>query len=682
MSGNSMIISSSCNTGPLPQLTSARSSGALMNSASVGAHDSQFRPITGQRAKHMTASDSSLISTISASKMKPSTATAGSSTMTNMFSNNESNKSSSTNLTSTSSPRRTRHRNTNDSAIQMDASSEDDLNDLDPGQTEQLTNEMLNEENGGNEKMSSIPPPLPPRHTSDSHLEKRRQIQMEIVQTEEEHLEVLRYLRTVYQKPLKKENFFTHEQIDIIFGNIKELKSIHRKISSRLKAAYNKITMHSSGSDIYYLEEAIHDIFCGELGAQLETETSRFCVNRKIRNGTELWNQRKKDAGLRALVDAKIRSRSMPDNPLARLGLDDLLSRVFQRPLRYPLLFDRLLRSVPKDSSGYRYLDQVLISLKKSHERINETTEKAELRARLLELIRKTDFSNFTNSSLIENLEQHELLHEGSVMWRITKQKLVDVLLIVTNQIMLVLTRDSGDRYVLRSHSNPTMKHDHRPDIKMDDLLIRDVATDHSAFFLVSKNQDIIYEFAASSSVERNKWKDVINKAIIDYRANHPSLLLPHQLQTQKSFTSNRSLTMSDLKTSSSANDIDNASSTLLPPSIINRPLPKLPLETTSPLPPPPPPPPLPPPSFINRPLPKLPVELNSNLSVQPLILPKYELQYAPERECYSTNHELVPFSCVKVHNNSSNLKENGDNMQNLAQEQRSNSRKCQGIFL
>ncbi|OTF70414.1 hypothetical protein BLA29_013137, partial [Euroglyphus maynei] len=160
-------------------------------------------------------------------------------------------------------------------------------------------------------------------------------------------------------------------------------------------------------------------------------------------------------------------------------------------------------------------------------------------------------------------------------VWRITKQKLVDVLLVLTDQIILVLTRDSNDRYVLRSHNNPTTKHEHRPHVKMDDLLMRDVATDQSAFFLVSKNQDIIYEFAAQTTSERKKWKEVITDAINKYRANHS---IPHQLQTQRSFTSSRSMTMMDLKSTTNDSITSNhhqhqQQPPPLPPPIQNRPL-------------------------------------------------------------------------------------------------------------
>ncbi|XP_027204956.2 uncharacterized protein LOC113798594 [Dermatophagoides pteronyssinus] len=696
--GTNNIASTS---GTLPQLTSARSSGALMNSASVGAHDSvQFRPITGQRAKHMAASDSSLMSVTSKSLKSPQPIPSSSSGIPNST-NTESQKSSSTNLTSTSSPRRTRHRNTNDSAIQMDGSSEDDIDDQQLNENETPATTLSNEIDGEKTIPSPIPPPpLPPPLTSlvppplpprpDSQTEKRRQIQMEIIQTEEEHYEVLRHIRKIYQKPLKKEKLFSSEQIDIIFGNIKELRLIHKKIFVKMSLAH-KLQMQSKSSDSYHLEESLHDIFCGELGTQLEQEASKFCVNRKIRNGTELWNQRKKDSRLRQWVDSECRTRAIPDNPLARLGLDDLLSRVFQRPLRYPLLFERLLKSTPKDSPGHRYLEQVMICIRRSNERINEETKKAELRSRLVELIRKTDFSN---SSVPVNLEHHELLHEGPLVWRITKQKLVDVLLVLTDQIILVLTRDSNDRYVLRTHTNPTTKHEHRPHVKMDDLLMRDVATDQSAFFLVSKNQDIIYEFAAQTTSERKKWKEVITDAINKYRDNRS---IPHQLQSQRSFTSSRSMTMMDLK--STTNDLIASNQPHnnnnphhhhqpppLPPPIQNRPLPKPPIDSqqsssSSP-------PPIPPPSalsFANRPLPQPPSD-----STQPPPLPSTpyptrvdgNVQVVTANERHPSNVDFIPFSQVKItseqnrsgklnRNKTDDLQEISDNLQNMIQERR-----------
>ncbi|KPM07607.1 rho guanine nucleotide exchange factor 12-like protein [Sarcoptes scabiei] len=654
-------ISNAANSNP-SSLSSARSSGTLMNSASIGAHDCTIKPLTGQRAKQMTASDSSLISTTSACRDHSNIYNDS-----NLFSADTPIK-----IENSSSRRTTRYRNTNDSAIQMDGSSEDDLNAI---QTEKSDNSNETDQNVPVSfpippSPSSQAPPLPPR--PDSQTEKRRQIQMEIMQTEEEHHEVLRYVRRIYQKPLKKEKFFTGEQIEIIFGNIKELRKIHRNISHRLNTANNKIHLQSMSVDAYHFEEAIFEIFCGRLGMELEQQASIFCVNRKIRNGIELWNQRKKDARLKGWVDSESRSRSMPDNPFARLGLDDLLSRVFQRPLRYPLLFERLLKATPKDSQGFKWLEQALNSCRKSGERINEATKKAELRFRLNEIIKKTDFS--FNPSLVE-ISDHELLHDGPLVWRITKQKLIDVLLILTNQIILVLTRDSNDRYIVKTHSNPTTKHGHRPDIKMDDLLMRDVATDPTAFFLVSKNQDIIYEFAAPTSNERNKWKDVITSAIEQYTRNKDNKT-EQFVNTTKTSLKSRSLTVGDFKNVPVDLETAPPPPPLPPPSILNRPLPKLPSNSS----PPPIPAPLIPPSssFVNRPLPKIPTE--SVVSNQ-INQEKYDgsIQYVSAKDCHPSTIEMVPFSQVRISHNPrvslpnkpDDFKEINENLQNLIQERR-----------
>lgn len=692
----STISAVSGGTGEASQLTSARSSGALMNSASVGAHDCQIRPITGQRAKHMTASDSSLMSpTLTSEKMKLALDSGTTPSLLSQAINTDgrSQKSSITNLASTSSPKRTRHRNTNDSAIQMDGSESDD----------ELPNDSISDPNKNDNEadidlqppesspvLPPEPPPLPPIPYSQA--EKCRQIQLEILSTEEEHVDALRHLRKYYQKPLKKEKLFTHEQISAIFGNIKDLLLTHKSILSNLKEANKQYLQLGNSPDGFYIEKAIFRIFCGELGLKLEDEAGKFCINRKIKNGIEIWNQRKKDPKLRNWFDSDAKARFMAENQFTRLGLDDLLSRVFQRPLRYPLLFERLLKSTPNDSIGYHRLSLALANVRESNKRINEVTEKAELSKRLSELVKKTDFTTFSPNSSItgDKLEnEHELLYEGPLLWRITKQKVVDVLLVLTDRIILILTRESNgerrsesekksERYSLKVHQNPSTKMwVHRPEVKIDDLLLRDVATDSTAFFLVSKNQDIIYEFAATTTSEKNRWKDVITKAIANYLIKYPNESptgIHHQhsqsfqLPTHKTFQSQRSMTMIDLKTPqtitstatatttpSSPQDHHDVAPPLPPPSILNRPLPPPPLPPQVSSPPPPLPPPMlsSPSSFLNRPLPRPPIE-DDSVPQQPGH-PQRPAPPVPSHfssvtafDCHPSQNEMIPFSKVK----------------------------------
>jgi hypothetical protein len=342
------------------------------------------------------------------------------------------------------------------------------------------------------------PPPLPPRPPS----EKRKQIQNEIIESEERHVEVLRFVHNVFYRPLNKEQILNKEQLEQIFCNTKRLMKVHRNICRMLK------TPNKS------LEQSLCDIFCGELGSQLEREASIFCAKQKL-GGLDTWRARKKDSRLRHFLDPETRTKEMPDCPLARLSLEDHLGTVFQRPLRYQLLLDRLLHATPSDSVEYQLIARALARSREIGTLVNEETRKAESRQRLSEITRKTE----KTQGLSLDLEGHNLVLEGALTWRITKQKCVDVWLLLTDKLLTILARESSDKFILKFYTNPSAKTQHGPTVYLQDLLTRDVATDPTAFFLISTDQDIFYEFAAANHKERNTWKEAIAKATMTFNA-------------------------------------------------------------------------------------------------------------------------------------------------------------------
>lgn len=352
------------------------------------------------------------------------------------------------------------------------------------------------------------PPPLPPRPPS----EKRRQIYNEIIESESKHVEALYFIRKMFYSPLKKEGLLTGEQLRLVFRNLRRLKDIHKSISTKMRESN-------------CIEHALYEIFCGDLGTQLEKEASYFCSRHKV-GALDTWKARKKDSRLKNFLDPELRSKTMPDNPLARLSLEDLLGTVFQRPLRYQLLLDRLLHATPSDSEEYRLLSLALNRCREIGRIVNEETRRVESEQRLEEITKKTDKAQ----GLILNLTDHKLVHEGALTWRITKQKCVDVLLVLTDKILVILVRDSNDRFTLKYHTNPAAKTNisnnktqHSPLVLLHDLFTRDVATDPTAFFLISTDQDVFYEFAASTPNEKKQWKDYILNTTAAYNQTKPT---------------------------------------------------------------------------------------------------------------------------------------------------------------
>ncbi|CAG2103610.1 unnamed protein product [Medioppia subpectinata] len=345
------------------------------------------------------------------------------------------------------------------------------------------------------------PPPLPPRPPS----EKRKQIRNEIIESEESHVERLKFIHHVFYKPLQKDGLLTADQLSAVFSNTKRLMKVHNRICKMLNATNKSF------------EQLVCDIFCGPLGNQLEAEASVFCT--RTLNGMDTWRARKKDSRLKNFLDPELRTKGIPDCSLARLSLEDLLAGLFQRPLRYPLLLDRLLQATPSDSIEYEQIARALARSRDIASRVNEETRKAESKQRLSVIKSKTDIAG---PNLTLDFNDQNLLYEGPLTWRITKQKEVHVWLILTDRILVILTRDSSsdNKFTLKNHTNPSVKNNmmnnktqHSPIVLLHDLFTRDVATDQNSFFLISTDQDVFYEFAANNPNEKKQWKESISKA-------------------------------------------------------------------------------------------------------------------------------------------------------------------------
>ena len=353
------------------------------------------------------------------------------------------------------------------------------------------------------------PPPLPPRPPS----EKKKQIQNEIIESEKRHVVVLKFINQVFYKPLAKERLLPESDLEAVFCNVKKLRDVHKDILRAMR------TPNKS------LEQSLCDIFCGPLGQQLEIEASFFCAKQKM-GGLDTWRARKKDSKLKNFLDPELRMKTIPDDPLVRLGLEDHLGTVFQRPLRYQLLLDRLLHATPSDSIEYQLVARALTRCREIGSVVNEATRRAESEQRLKDITRKTE----KLQGLILNLSDHCLVHEGALTWRITKQKCVDVLLVLTDKILVILARDSSDRFTLKYHTNPAAKPNqtnnktqHSPIVLLHDLFTRDVATDPTAFFLISTDQDVFYEFAAATPNEKKQWKDYISATTASFNVSKPT---------------------------------------------------------------------------------------------------------------------------------------------------------------
>ncbi|OPJ71448.1 hypothetical protein AV530_009507 [Patagioenas fasciata monilis] len=108
------------------------------------------------------------------------------------------------------------------------------------------------------------------------------------------------------------------------------------------------------------------------------------------------------------------------------------------------------------------------------------------------------------------------MLHEGPLTWKVNRDKTIDLYTLLLEDI-LVLLQKQDDKLVLKCHSKilastADSKHTFSPIIKLNTVLVRQVATDNKAFFVISMSENgaHIYELVAQTVSEKNVWQDLI----------------------------------------------------------------------------------------------------------------------------------------------------------------------------
>lgn len=114
------------------------------------------------------------------------------------------------------------------------------------------------------------------------------------------------------------------------------------------------------------------------------------------------------------------------------------------------------------------------------------------------------------------DLTKRKMIHEGPLVWKVNRDKSIDLYTLLLEDI-LVLLQKQDDRLVLRCHSKilastADSKHTFSPVIKLSTVLVRQVATDNKALFVISMSDNgaQIYELVAQTVSEKTVWQDLI----------------------------------------------------------------------------------------------------------------------------------------------------------------------------
>ncbi|XP_048199958.1 rho guanine nucleotide exchange factor 12 isoform X2 [Perognathus longimembris pacificus] len=341
---------------------------------------------------------------------------------------------------------------------------------------------------------------------------KRQEVINELFYTERAHVRTLKVLDQVFYQRVSREGILSPSELRKIFSNLEDILQLHIGLNEQMKA----VRKRSESSVTDEIGEDLLTWFSGPGEERLKHAAATFCSNQPF--ALEMIKSRqKKDSRFQTFV------QDAESNPLCRrLQLKDIIPTQMQRLTKYPLLLDNIAKYTEwptereKVKKAADHCRQIL-------NYVNQAVKEAENKQRLEDYQRRLDTSNlklseYPNVEELRNLDltKRKMIHEGPLVWKVNRDKTIDLYTLLLEDI-LVLLQKQDDRLVLRCHSKilastADSKHTFSPVIKLNTVLVRQVATDNKALFVISMSDNgaQIYELVAQTVSEKTVWQDLI----------------------------------------------------------------------------------------------------------------------------------------------------------------------------
>lgn len=341
---------------------------------------------------------------------------------------------------------------------------------------------------------------------------KRQEVINELFYTERAHVRTLKVLDQVFYQRVSREGILSPSELRKIFSNLEDILQLHVGLNEQMKA----VRKRNETSVIDHIGEDLLIWFSGPGEEKLKHAAATFCSNQPFALEMIKSRQKKDSRFLTFVQDAE-------SNPLCRrLQLKDIIPTQMQRLTKYPLLLDNIAKYTEwptekeKVKKAADHCRQIL-------NYVNQAVKEAENKQRLEDYQRRLDTSNlklseYPNVEELRNLDltKRKMIHEGPLVWKVNRDKTIDLYTLLLEDI-LVLLQKQDDRLVLRCHSKilastADSKHTFSPVIKLSTVLVRQVATDNKALFVISMSDNgaQIYELVAQTVSEKNVWQDLI----------------------------------------------------------------------------------------------------------------------------------------------------------------------------
>jgi len=344
----------------------------------------------------------------------------------------------------------------------------------------------------------------------------RQEVINELLYTEQHHIRDLLILQKLFYESLKTSSLLESEELNTIFANLQTILTMHRELNLALQKV-----KEADGHVVKEIGDVILARFDGEPGEEFKRECAKFCGNQ-----SKSLSFMKKRSGRDQKFNEYL--AELQRHPKCRkLHLKDFIPMEFQRLTKYPLL----LESINKHTKNKNTIEFKKIETGSERARgilafVNSEVKCSEDTQQLREIQQNLERHplNKCNDEFKDfDLLGHPCIHQGSLQFNqgiMEKKKVQSMHIIVYEHVVLLLDR-SNDKYVLKSYGNaPKAAQSISPFISMKNLIVRSVATDKFAFFIISQQQGL-YMFIASSNKQKQSWMNVLEDAALKYNKKH-----------------------------------------------------------------------------------------------------------------------------------------------------------------
>ncbi|CAJ0583829.1 unnamed protein product, partial [Mesorhabditis spiculigera] len=351
----------------------------------------------------------------------------------------------------------------------------------------------------------------------------RQEVINELFNTERTHVRNLKIMYNLFYLPIVQGNLLAPDVVSLLFSNLEEVLQLHKELNDDMKAAVEHWTQEPNSVGFYGdVGELLLRHFEGEKFEKFQAATAEFCKDQQhaleiLRTLYPRYKKDKYDPLNQLFVTAE-------SHPLCKKQqFKDMLIVEMQRVTRYPLLLSRICSHSEEGSEEMTNIAKATENIQKAIFGINQAKKNTEDFRKLQDFQQRLDTSPFDKESngydfASLDLTKHQLIHEGTLMFRSNNRKLVETHAILLEHMLVLLTKRSDGHGLMLKFLEPSKDCKWSPLLPLHSLAAVDKPQENRAIVLFynSTAGAQIYELVAQPTELRKSWLQKLTKQI-DY---------------------------------------------------------------------------------------------------------------------------------------------------------------------